>query len=92
MAPIRLAKFYAKFRLSHLLTCDSRTSATSELCRDHRDEVNDTKKSVIRCHSHSAILANAAIILTPLWREISTLNENNHDVAQLPMVENRMAQ
>ena len=52
------------------------------LCRDHGDELNDTKKSVIRCHNHSAVLANVA----------DTLKENNHDVALLPMVENRMAQ
>ena len=31
------------------------------LCRDHGDELNDTKKSMIWCHNHSAILVNAAL-------------------------------
>ena len=65
------------------------------LCRDHGDKLNDAKKSVIRWHNHSAILANAALNFSdfkPLRREISTLKESDHDVALLPMVENRMEQ
>ena len=63
---IRLAKFFARMRISSFTPPDVRQSHLSHkrmirLCRDHGDELNDTKKSVIWCHSHSAILANAAL-------------------------------
>ena len=57
---ISFVQIFARVRIlfSHL---DVRQSHLSHkrmirLCRDHGDELNDTKKSVIRCHNHSAII------------------------------------
>ena len=46
-------------------------------CRDHGDELNDTKKSVIWFHNRSATL------ISPLRCEISALRENEHGIALL---------
>ena len=63
---IRLAKFFARVRILSFTPLDVQQSHLSHkrmirLCRDHGDELNDTRKSVIWCHSHSAIVANAAL-------------------------------
>ena len=55
-------QFFARVRISSFIPLEVRQSHLSHkrmirLCRDHVDELNDTKKSVIRCHNHSAIIS-----------------------------------